>query len=188
MLQRIEDVPAFRKHGQKVMLSCRSHLLPSLPSTPHPGALAHIRHCEERSDEAIQESVHPAPGLLRFARNDEAQAISFSRRAFCARALPSHCKKAPPNKKGEAERRKTRGRGPHRKFERARPITLPVRRAPRTVSRYREASAKGARSPFGAPPRHSPGFQAWLSFGLRFLRQRADFSPLPCSELLAPRP
>jgi protein ImuB len=28
------------------------------------------RHCEERSDEAIQKSGAPAPGLLRFARND----------------------------------------------------------------------------------------------------------------------
>ncbi|NEW93656.1 hypothetical protein DY468_17000 [Rhodopseudomonas sp. BR0M22] len=30
----------------------------------------HARHCEERSDEAIQGSVHGAPGLLRYARND----------------------------------------------------------------------------------------------------------------------
>ena len=31
------------------------------------------RHCEERSDEAIQtlDALHAAPGLLRFARNDE---------------------------------------------------------------------------------------------------------------------
>jgi hypothetical protein len=30
-------------------------------------------------------------------------------------------------------------------------------------------------------------FTPRLSFGLRFLKQKADFSPLPCSELLAPR-
>jgi hypothetical protein len=35
-------------------------------------ALAH-RHCEERSDEAIQ-GPRVTPGLLRFARNDDGEA------------------------------------------------------------------------------------------------------------------
>jgi hypothetical protein len=30
-----------------------------------------IRHCEERSDEAIQGAILGASGLLRFARDDE---------------------------------------------------------------------------------------------------------------------
>src|ERR1700752_407981 len=36
-----------------------------------------------------------------------------------------------------------------------------------------------ARSPFGAPSRHSPGCYPWLSFGLRFLRQRAERTVRP---------
>jgi hypothetical protein len=36
----------------------------------HVASLILARHCEERSDEAIQ-TVAQAPGLLRFARNDE---------------------------------------------------------------------------------------------------------------------
>src|SRR6266702_4677993 len=35
----------------------------------------HSRHCEERSDEAIHLSVMPRYGLLRFARNDDVEAL-----------------------------------------------------------------------------------------------------------------
>jgi len=34
-------------------------------------ARSRIRHCEERSDEAIQERLAPIAGLLRCARNDD---------------------------------------------------------------------------------------------------------------------
>src|SRR5205085_8856678 len=34
------------------------------------------RHCEERSDEAIQSRI-PSPGLLRFARNDDSTKSKF---------------------------------------------------------------------------------------------------------------
>jgi hypothetical protein len=44
-----------------------------------------IRHCEERSDEAIQGSIPGASGLLRFARNGEERPfVSLS--AFAVRS------------------------------------------------------------------------------------------------------
>src|SRR5579859_7864698 len=45
------------------------------------------RHCEERSDEAIQGRGALTPGLLRCARNDEVRASPFSRRVFLRPSL-----------------------------------------------------------------------------------------------------
>jgi hypothetical protein len=39
--------------------------------------LSLIRHCEERSDAAIQSAGARAAGLLRFARNDESVSTSI---------------------------------------------------------------------------------------------------------------
>jgi hypothetical protein len=49
------------------------------------------RHCEERSDEAIQLSCCGKAGLLRFARKDVADSKPRSRGAICARALQIRC-------------------------------------------------------------------------------------------------
>jgi hypothetical protein len=46
-----------------------------------------IRHCEERSDEAIQPRAG-GPGLLRFARNDEEGALKQKRPAVICDGRP----------------------------------------------------------------------------------------------------
>jgi hypothetical protein len=46
------------------------HVTSCATATPPLSVISRTRHCEERSDDAIQ-FFPVAPGLLRFARNDE---------------------------------------------------------------------------------------------------------------------
>ncbi|NEW93956.1 hypothetical protein DY468_18550 [Rhodopseudomonas sp. BR0M22] len=60
-----------------------------------------LRHCEERSDEAIQSPVQ-GPGLLRFARND-GESLSFRRLTMvrrCGSGTRCDADAAPASKSG----------------------------------------------------------------------------------------
>ena len=99
--------------------------------------------------------------LPRFAGADNMH--SRSRDAHRARVLPSHCTKALPN----ASRQKKGGGAPigALSWSRATPTNVAIR------SRFgRGSGLSGDRSPFGAPPRRSPGRTHPASAQLQFPR------------------
>ena len=84
----------------------------------------------------------------------------------------SHAKKSSSLKRREAERRQAHQTGPHRRRQVYASLRKPSADAARAVlfsSPLARLRREGARSPLGAPPRHSPRFYPRLGSGPRFL-------------------
>src|SRR5579863_10330754 len=134
---------------------------PSLRSTsPRTRGEVFFRHCEERSDEAIQRASPRSQAALDcFALLAMTTSIVLALRFLRApRVLPTMSRNGPPQ--GEAERRKARSQRPRSRTSGA-PLEFALDRGARRFWR--------TRSPSRALPRLSPGFQAWLSPVPRFM-------------------
>ncbi len=157
MLDRTRKILTPRERGDK---------RPRIAKSPAPGAAAcasrpafsSLRGAKRRSNPE-RPLGHRKPPLDCFASlamtNSPVLALRF---LFAPRALPTMSRNGPP--KGEAERRKARSQRPRLRTSGA-PLEFALDRGARRFWR--------TRSPSGALPRLSPGFQAWLSPVPRFM-------------------
>jgi hypothetical protein len=115
--------------------------------------------------------LHPSRAASRPPQDEDNRVrdiVLAARFLFAPEFLASHCTKAAPNKIRGAERREAPSpeTAPALRMSASEPAASAARAT--DESRYRGHPLCGARSPFGAPSRHSPGCYPWLSFGPRF--------------------